>query len=146
MFEDQLDSTLVAAAFSVLALSVLVLLYAVPRTLGVWKLFQRAKKPGVAAVIPFYNTYVQGQIAKKPGLALLINAVLVGLIALALTTGVASADVQPLMIISALLLLVFLFMAFEELDKHFLKHFGLSKNSLEGNGLLAASKRKSSKK
>lgn len=145
MIEEQMDSTLAAVAFSVFALSTLVLLYAVPRTFGLWKLFQRAKKPGVASVIPFYNTYIQGQIAKKPGLALLINVALAGLVALALTTGVASADVQPLMIISALLLLVFLFMTFEELDKHFLKHFGLSKNSLEGRGsslLKAVNKKK----
>lgn len=147
MLEEQLDQTFVAVAFSVVALGLLVLLYAVPHTIGVWRLFRRAKKPGWAAVVPVYNTYVQGQIAKKPGLALAVNGLLVALVVLALITPMVSTDVQALLIVSGLLFVVLLFMAFEELDKHFLKHFGLSKHSLEGSstGLLSASKRKSKK-
>lgn len=144
MLEDQIDSGFVAIAFSVVALVLLVLLYAVPHTIGVWRLFKRAKKPGWAAIVPLYNTYVQGQVAKKPGLALVVNGLLVALVLVATTISFVSTDLQALLIVAALLFVVVLFMAFEELDKHFLKHFGLSKHGLEGSStsLLSASKHK----
>lgn len=130
MTEEEFYTTFIVAAFSVAALVVLLLLYSIPHTISVWRLFKRAKKPGWAAVVPVYNTYVQGQVAKKPRLALLINGLLVCLVVVGLLTPFAATDVQPFMIVASLLLLVFLFMSFEQLEKHFLKHFGRSKRGL----------------
>lgn len=33
---------------------------------AMWKLFQKAGKPGWAAIVPFYNTYVMLEIARRP--------------------------------------------------------------------------------
>ena len=34
---------------------------------GIWKVFEKAGKPGWAAIIPIYNLYVLLQVAGKPG-------------------------------------------------------------------------------
>ena len=42
------------------------LLLAIPVFVGMWKSFQKAGKPGWAALIPIYNSYVMVQIAGRP--------------------------------------------------------------------------------
>ena len=34
---------------------------------GTWKMFEKAGKPGWAAIIPFYNSWTMCQVAKRPG-------------------------------------------------------------------------------
>jgi hypothetical protein len=34
--------------------------------ISMWKIFVKANKPGWAAIVPFYNSYVMVEIAKKP--------------------------------------------------------------------------------
>jgi hypothetical protein len=147
MTEDQLDPTFAALAFSAIALSALVLLYAVPHTAGVWRLFKRAKKPGWMALVPLLNTYIQGQISKKSGLAAGVNGLFVLLVIFVVVAVVTPVESQALFIVGSLVVVVLLFMGYEELDKHFLKHFGLSKHSLEGSAttMFRASKSKSKK-
>ncbi|HPR09344.1 MAG TPA: DUF5684 domain-containing protein [Candidatus Saccharibacteria bacterium] len=53
----------VMAGVGIFCLLVL-LLVVVPGIIVMWKLFQRAGKPGWAAIVPFYNTYVMTEIAK----------------------------------------------------------------------------------
>src|SRR4051812_21792543 len=38
---------------------------------GMWKTFEKAGKPGWAAIIPFYNLYIMIEIVGKPGIWLL---------------------------------------------------------------------------
>jgi len=45
---------------------IVLLLFALPGLIATWKLFQKAGKPGWAAIVPFYNTVVMLQIAKQP--------------------------------------------------------------------------------
>jgi len=40
-----------------------ILLYVI----AMWRIFEKAKKPGWAAIIPFYNVYVQLEIVGRPG-------------------------------------------------------------------------------
>lgn len=47
---------------SLVQLAIVVLLIA-----SWWKIFEKAGKPGWAAVVPFYNIYIFLEIAKKPG-------------------------------------------------------------------------------
>lgn len=65
-----IDSGLVAGigAVSILfSLAIAVIIYA-----GMWKIFQKAGKPGWAAIIPIYNIIVMAEIVGKPiGFALL---------------------------------------------------------------------------
>ena len=39
--------------------------FVVPTIAGMWKLFEKAGKPGWAAIIPFYNMFVLNEIARK---------------------------------------------------------------------------------
>src|SRR5690606_10731419 len=39
--------------------------------IGMWKVFEKAGKPGWAAIIPIYNIYVMIEIVGKPGIWLL---------------------------------------------------------------------------
>jgi len=58
----------------------MVLIFAVMSCLAVifvciaalWKTFEKAGKPGWAAIVPFYNTYVMLEIAGRPGWWLLL--------------------------------------------------------------------------
>jgi uncharacterized membrane protein YhaH (DUF805 family) len=72
--------------FLVIYLAVVVVVLA-----GMWKVFVKAGKPGWAALIPFYNTYVFCEIGGKPGWWLILFFIpLVGLIfAIMVTAGVA---------------------------------------------------------
>lgn len=51
-----------------LALLFLVVAYYLPLPLVLWVLFTKAKRAGWLAVVPLYNYYVMGQIAKNPKL------------------------------------------------------------------------------
>ena len=48
--------------FWILYIAVVVLM-----VVAMWKIFTKAGKPGWAAIIPFYNTYVLLKVAGKPG-------------------------------------------------------------------------------
>jgi Family of unknown function (DUF5684) len=41
------------------------LVFVVPTLAGMWKVFEKAGKPGWAAIVPFYNTYLLTEIAGK---------------------------------------------------------------------------------
>lgn len=57
----------ISLGFTLLALAFAVIIYA-----GMWKMFQKAGKPGWAAIIPIYNVIVLAEIVGKPvGFALL---------------------------------------------------------------------------
>lgn len=127
MTNEQLDSTFVAVAFASVALGLLVVLYAIPHTVKMQKLFRRAKKPSWAALVPLYNTYLQGQVIKKPTLALAVNGLLVALFVVSYFALVASVETQAWLVIASLVVLVVLFGAYEKLDHHFMKHFKQSK-------------------
>lgn len=43
-----------------------VLVFVVITVVGMWKMFEKADKPGWAAIIPIYNLYILLQIAEKP--------------------------------------------------------------------------------
>jgi hypothetical protein len=34
---------------------------------GMWKVFEKAGKPGWAAIVPFYNTWILMEVAGRPG-------------------------------------------------------------------------------
>lgn len=48
------------------------LLFVIPAIIIFWKLFAKAGQPGWAAIIPYYNTYVMGIVAKKPTIAIIV--------------------------------------------------------------------------
>lgn len=59
---SEVDSGAAFAVLMVVYLAIFVL-YAIPALYTNWKLFEKAGKPGWAAIIPIYNTYVMGEIA-----------------------------------------------------------------------------------
>jgi hypothetical protein len=75
------------AVAAMLCNCVAILVFAVPVIAGMWKVFEKAGKPGWAAIIPIYNTIVLLEIAGKPiwwVLLLLIPCVGVVILLLAL--------------------------------------------------------------
>ena len=60
---------------------------------GLWKAFEKAGKPGWAAIVPIYNVWVMAEIAGKPGWwGLLCLIPIVGIvIAILISLGVATA-------------------------------------------------------
>ena len=54
------------AAAAGLCNCVMLLIFVVPTIAGMWKVFEKAGKPGWAAIIPIYNTIVLIEIAGKP--------------------------------------------------------------------------------
>lgn len=46
---------------------VFILIFAVLVIAAYWKIFEKAKKPGWAAIIPFYNIYTLLKVVNKPG-------------------------------------------------------------------------------
>lgn len=59
------DPAAVAGMFGFIML--LMLVFAIPLIIGLWKTFVKAGKPGWAAIVPFYNMYVLTvEIAQKP--------------------------------------------------------------------------------
>lgn len=53
------------ALFAIFWIPILIL--AIVAIVGMWKMFEKAKKPGWAALIPIYNMWVLCEIAGKPG-------------------------------------------------------------------------------
>jgi hypothetical protein len=41
------------------------LVFVVPTVVGMWKVFEKAGKPGWAAIIPFFNMFVLNEVARK---------------------------------------------------------------------------------
>lgn len=60
---------------------------------GLWKAFEKAGKPGWAAIVPIYNVWVMAEIAGKPGWwGLLCLIPIVGIVvAIIISLGVATA-------------------------------------------------------
>lgn len=50
------------AVVQLIALAVMVLM-----TIGMWKIFDKARQPGWASLVPFYNMYVLLKVAGRPG-------------------------------------------------------------------------------
>jgi len=71
------DATSVGIVFLILALVyVPILIIGVLAIIGMWKTFQKAGKPGWAAIVPVYNGMILAEIAGKPswwGLGFLIS-------------------------------------------------------------------------
>ena len=60
----------IASVFSIfgnLTLVVVILAWAVVEIIGMWRVFEKAGKPGWGAIIPFYNVYLLCKIAGRPG-------------------------------------------------------------------------------
>ncbi len=56
----------IGATFFIIYLAIIIVSIA-----GMWKAFEKAGKPGWAAIIPIYNTYILIEIVGKPGIWLL---------------------------------------------------------------------------
>jgi uncharacterized protein DUF5684 len=48
------------------AYAVFGLIFAIPAIVGLWKIFEKAGKPGWAAIIPIYNLYIYLQVVGRP--------------------------------------------------------------------------------
>jgi hypothetical protein len=53
------------ALCGVLCNCAIILVVVVPMIAGMWKVFEKAGKPGWAAIIPFYNMFVLTEVARK---------------------------------------------------------------------------------
>lgn len=62
----------------------LVLAAAVVTLIGKWKVFEKAGKPGWAAIVPYYNLYVEYELGNFPPLLILLN---IGVSIVSFTTG-----------------------------------------------------------
>jgi hypothetical protein len=61
------DSAAAGAAFHFsMGMIIFIIVFAVITYAGMWKMFQKAGKPGWAAIIPIYNTIVLIEITGKP--------------------------------------------------------------------------------
>ncbi|SRR5712692_1847862 len=86
------DSNFFVLLVVVACLSIVVLTIA-----GRWRVFEKAGRPGWAAIIPIYNTYILFRIAGKPGWWLLllfipvVNLVILLLISLELSSRFAKS-------------------------------------------------------
>lgn len=102
--------------------------YVVGLCIVCWRLFSRANKPGWAAAIPLYSTYIVGQIAKRPGLALIEIILLSLFIAAILAPSLIPATVdQPSSYLTALTILAPLIIVDLKLEKYFLSQHTPSK-------------------
>lgn len=61
------DADIAAAMAGFMVLLPLYLLLLVVTIVALWKVFTKAGKPGWAAIVPFYNTWVLAEVAGKPG-------------------------------------------------------------------------------
>jgi hypothetical protein len=59
------DAGAVAALFGLVCNCMMFLVVGVPIVAGVWKTFEKAGKPGWAAIVPFYNCYVLTEVSRK---------------------------------------------------------------------------------
>lgn len=67
MFQEQTDAATNAAAAGLgIGMMLVWLLIVVLMIAGMWKVFQKAGKPGWAAIVPIYNIIVLLEIAGKP--------------------------------------------------------------------------------
>jgi len=90
---------------SLLQLGVFIVAFA-----GIWKVFEKAGKPGWAIIVPFYNVYVMLQIAGRPGWWLILAFIpLVNLILLVLPFDMAKKFGKGLGYGFGLLFLPFIF-------------------------------------
>lgn len=93
-----------------------------------WRLFVRANRPGWAALVPIYSTYITGQIAKKPTLALLENVFSTSFLAAILISFLSnSVDIQGFSLLIAFIISLPLLLVDIKLEKYFLKQFTPSK-------------------
>ena len=59
---------------------------------GIWKTFEKAGKPGWAAIVPIYNVWVMLQIAGKPGWWLLLMLIPLVNLVIAIMVSIAIAE------------------------------------------------------
>lgn len=59
---------------------------------GIWKTFEKAGKPGWAAIVPIYNVWVMLQIAGKPGWWLLLMFIPLVNLVIAIMVSIAIAE------------------------------------------------------
>lgn len=59
---------------------------------GIWKTFEKAGKPGWAAIVPIYNVWVMLQIAGKPGWWLLLLFIPLVNLVIAIMVSIAIAE------------------------------------------------------
>lgn len=90
-------------ALLIFSLSIL-LLYALPAYITRWKLYNKANRPGWAALIPFYDTYMMGDVANKVKLSF----ALIGLYVVSIPVQLAEPEKGSPMYL--LLFLIFLSM------------------------------------
>jgi hypothetical protein len=62
---DGTDSEMSASV--VVAIILAVIAFVIFMIAAMWRVFEKAKKPGWAAIVPFYNTYVMLKIVGRPG-------------------------------------------------------------------------------
>ena len=55
----------IAALMGLVCNCAIFLVIVVPTVAGMWKVFEKAGKPGWAAIIPFFNTFVLTEVARK---------------------------------------------------------------------------------
>lgn len=85
-----------------------------------WMLFQRAKKPGWKALIPFYNLYVMGEIATKKKLGLASAVVNFLTIVIISQSFIRDQTILNLLMVVAVVLYITLFVEFvRKYDKQY---------------------------
>lgn len=75
MYDDYSYEASVLAGGIIIVYSLIVIALSVVMLIGMWKAFQKANKPGWAAIIPVYNSYVLAQISFGNGWLFLLSFV-----------------------------------------------------------------------
>ena len=65
-WQEYSDGSEVGAAASLLIQCVCTIIILIPTVIGLWKVFEKAGKPGWAAIIPIYNVIVWLEIVGRP--------------------------------------------------------------------------------
>ncbi len=80
-----MEMTIIVVVISILVIILaLVLAASVVTLIGKWKVFEKAGKPGWAAIVPYYNLYVEYELGDFPPLLILLN---IGVSIVSFTTG-----------------------------------------------------------
>lgn len=70
---------------------IFILIFAVLTIASYWKIFQKAGKPGWAAIIPIYNIWVMLEVVKKPTWWIILFIVPIVNVVITLLVGIALA-------------------------------------------------------
>ena len=89
-----------------IVLMLIVLAAAVLTIIGQWKIFAKAGRPGWAAIVPFYSSYILYDIGNLPTALVSVNisAFVLGVIQMCLSSAMVflNINVMPIMIFSSL--------------------------------------------